>query len=307
MAYERYRGWDEAPQGISGKTILVAGLIMLAIGLVVVVHAMTGQVSQPPASAQEIPATVGTAVPFPVDPSAVAPALPPSTPVGIEIPVLGVKAPVMRLGKNSDGTVQVPPLGNHNLAGWYDGSVTPGANGSVAAFAVDGVQKVAKTQFPTRDVYGNVPYPSLRLVTCGGPFDAGSGQYADNIVVYAHLSGVRTAASASAVNGTHAAVEIGLAFGDALIGSFPAVSASSVATTTTTFSAAGAQAATASYHPQGLTSTGSCPGGTCTHIPGTVPIVVTVRRHHARGRPRPPGGRPGPPGGGPGPPGGGPD
>jgi len=333
MAYERYRGWDEAPQGISGKTILVAGLIMLAIGLVVVVHAMTGQVSQPPASAQEIPATVGTAVPFPVDPSAVAPALPPSTPVGIEIPVLGVKAPVMRLGKNSDGTVQVPPLGNHNLAGWYDGSVTPGAdgssvilghvdsytgpsvffsiknlhagdqvdiiraNGSVAAFAVDGVQKVAKTQFPTRDVYGNVPYPSLRLVTCGGPFDAGSGQYADNIVVYAHLSGVRTAASASAVNGTHAAVEIGLAFGDALIGSFPAVSASGVATTTTTFSAAGAQAATASYLPQGLTSTGSCPGGTCTHIPGTVPIVVTVRRHHARGRPRPPGGGPGPPGG----------
>ena len=36
----------------------------------------------------------------------------------------------MPLGLNSDGTVQVPPLGNHNLAGWYDGSVTPGQDGS---------------------------------------------------------------------------------------------------------------------------------------------------------------------------------
>jgi sortase (surface protein transpeptidase) len=224
MAYGNYRGWDEAPQGISGRTIFVAGLIMLAIGGLVVLHAMTGKVSLPPASAQQIPGAVGTAVPFPVDPSAVAPALPPSTPVEIEIPVLGVKAPVMRLGQNSNGTVQVPPLGDHNLAGWYDGSVTPGADGSsiilghvdnytgpsvffsiknlragdkvdvvradgsVAAFAVDGVQKVAKAQFPTKDVYGNVPYPSLRLVTCGGPFDAASGEYVDNIVVYAHLA-----------------------------------------------------------------------------------------------------------------------
>jgi hypothetical protein len=66
------------------------------------------------------------------------------------------------------------------------------ADGSVAAFAVDGVQKVAKALFPANDVYGNVPYASLRLVTCGGPFDATSGQYEDNIVVYAHLTGAVT-------------------------------------------------------------------------------------------------------------------
>jgi len=60
----------------------------------------------------------------------------------------------------------------------------------VAAFAVDGVQKVAKALFPSNDVYGNVPYPGLRLVTCGGPFDTARGQYLDNIVVYAHLTGV---------------------------------------------------------------------------------------------------------------------
>jgi sortase (surface protein transpeptidase) len=146
-----------------------------------------------------------------------------SAPLRIEIPVLGVSAPVMRLGLNGDGTVQVPPLADHNLAGWYDGSITPGqrgssiilghvdsntgisvffyiknlrpgneikivrADGSTATFAVDGVQKIVKSAFPTRAIYGNVSYPSLRLITCGGPFDAATGQYLDNIAVYSHL------------------------------------------------------------------------------------------------------------------------
>src|SRR5215471_61459 len=225
MAYGRYRP-KQAPQGIGAGAILTAGLILLAVGGLVVLHAMAGGVSLPPAGAQQIPATVGTAVPAPVSLSDMAPPLPPSTPVRIEIPALAVNAPIMRLGRNSDGTVQVPPFGNHNLAGWYDGSVTPGqagssvvlghvdsyagasvffsiknllrgeeidvvrADGTVAAFAVDGVQKVAKALFPASAVYGNVPYPGLRLVTCGGPFDAGRGQYLDNIVVYAHLIGI---------------------------------------------------------------------------------------------------------------------
>jgi hypothetical protein len=36
-------------------------------------------------------------------------------------------------------------------------------------------------------VYGKAGYPSLRLITCGGPFDQATGHYVDNIVVYAHL------------------------------------------------------------------------------------------------------------------------
>jgi sortase (surface protein transpeptidase) len=227
VAYgRRYDRREQAPQGIGGGAIFAVGLVLLAIGGFVVLRALTAGAALPPASAQEIPATVGTAVPFPVDPSAVAAPLAPSTPVVIEIPAIGVKAPIMALGRNSDGTVQVPPLGNHNLAGWYDGSVMPGqdgssvilghvdnytgpsvffgiknlrpgdeidvvrADGTVAAFAVDGVQKVAKTLFPASDVYASLPYPGLRLVTCGGPFDAEAGQYLDNIVVYAHLTGV---------------------------------------------------------------------------------------------------------------------
>ena len=116
-----------------------------------------------------------------------------------------------------------PPLAEHNLAGWYEYGPAPGqrgpavilghvdsatgisvfyhvrnmhagdrvyvtlADGKVAAFAVDGLQRVAKDAFPTASVYGTAGYPSLRLITCGGPFDRAAGHYVDNIIVYAHL------------------------------------------------------------------------------------------------------------------------
>jgi sortase (surface protein transpeptidase) len=146
-----------------------------------------------------------------------------SAPVKIQIPRIGVNAPVMKLGRDADGTVQVPPLAAHNLAGWYQHGPSPGqrgpavilghvdstagisvfyylkdlhagdtvdvtlADGTVAAFTIDGLQKVAKDAFPTASVYGKAGYPSLRLITCGGPFDQATGHYRDNIIVYAHL------------------------------------------------------------------------------------------------------------------------
>ncbi len=220
------RGHDEAPQGIELRTILIVGLVMVAIGAFIVAHALGGGSKLPPAAAQEIPVTVGTTVPFAPDPASVAAPLTASSPMTIEIPAVKVDAPVTRLDLNANGTIQVPPLSDHNLAGWYDRSVMPGAKGTsvilghvddyagpsvfynvknlrkgdaiyvnradgvTAEFAVDGVQKAAKTNFPTSDVYGNVPYPALRLVTCGGPFDAKTGEYLDSIVVYAHLAGI---------------------------------------------------------------------------------------------------------------------
>jgi LPXTG-site transpeptidase (sortase) family protein len=216
---------DEGPQGIELRTILIVGLVLVAIGAFIVAHAVGAGSKLPPAAAQDIPRTVGTTVPFAPNPASVAAPLAASTPMRIEIPAIGVNAPVMRLGLDPDGTIQVPPLSDHNLAGWYDRSVTPGASGTsvilghvddyagasvffnlknlrkgqvvdvvradgeTAVFAVDGVQKAAKTNFPTSDVYGNVPYPALRLVTCGGPFNAKTGSYLDSIVVYAHLTG----------------------------------------------------------------------------------------------------------------------
>jgi LPXTG-site transpeptidase (sortase) family protein len=174
------------------------------------------------AGATYTPASVTTAPPrLAQDPQAEP--LARSVPVSIRIPGISVSAPVMEVGKDADGTVQVPPLDAHNLTGWYRYGPTPGqrgpavilghvdsltgisvfyylkdlhagdkvyvtlADGKVAPFVVDGVQKVAKDAFPTAAIYGKAGYPSLRLITCGGAFDQATGHYVDNIIVYAHL------------------------------------------------------------------------------------------------------------------------
>jgi LPXTG-site transpeptidase (sortase) family protein len=229
MAYDQYRdryGSSTRGSGLGAGPILAVGLVLLIVGVIVVMHGLTGGAQLPPAAAQQIPVTVKTTSPRGPDPKTVAAALAPSTAMQIEIPSIGVRAPIMTVGRNSDGTVQVPPLDNHNLAAWYDGSVLPGqdgssvilghvdtyqgpsvfyniknlrpgdaidvvrADGSTAEFTVIGVEEVPKSNFPTDDVYANVAYPALRLITCGGPFDTSRGSYVDNIVVYAYLSGV---------------------------------------------------------------------------------------------------------------------
>ncbi|AVV40237.1 class F sortase [Streptomyces sp. P3] len=153
------------------------------------------------------------------------PARPPtrSAPVGLRIAAIGVDTPVMRLGLAADGTVQVPPVEEHDRAGWYEHSPTPGQtgpavilghvtvgrygdgvfrrlgrlragdriaarleNGTTAEFAVTEVRTVDKARFPTQDVYGNVDRPELRLITCGGP--RGGDGYRDNVIVFAVLS-----------------------------------------------------------------------------------------------------------------------
>jgi LPXTG-site transpeptidase (sortase) family protein len=217
---------NESPQGIGVRGVLIMGLVLVVAGAFIAVYGLSGGAKLPPAAAQDIPAAVGTSVPYAPDRASVAAPLAASKPMTIEIPAIGVNAPVETLGLNTNGTIQVPPLDNHDLAGWYDGSVMPGAEGTsvilghvddyagpsvffnlknlskgdtidvvradgeTAVFSVDGVQKAAKTDFPTVDVFGNVPYPALHLVTCGGPFDPKTGEYLDSIIVYAHLTGL---------------------------------------------------------------------------------------------------------------------
>ncbi|MEU9151247.1 class F sortase [Streptomyces sp. NPDC048417] len=147
-----------------------------------------------------------------------------SAPVRLRIPAIGVDTPLLRLGLAADGTVQVPPITAHDRAGWYRHSPTPGQvgpsvilghvtvgaygdgvfrrlaelhrgeqavarleNGRSAVFTVDEVRTVAKTEFPTEDVYGDVDRPELRLITCGGP--RGGDGYLDNVIVFATLTG----------------------------------------------------------------------------------------------------------------------
>jgi len=172
-------------------------------------------------SSATVPGTVSTAPP-PAGASPSEPALAASVPVRVVIPAIGVNAPLTRVGRVGQ-SVGVPPLDNHNLAGWFTGTVTPGqagpslidghvdsytgpsvffnlknlkladqikvlrADGSTAVFRVTWVQVAAKTTFPWQTVLSPTSYPALRLVTCGGPYDSLTGHYTDNIVVYATM------------------------------------------------------------------------------------------------------------------------
>lgn len=140
-------------------------------------------------------------------------------PTRLAVPALGVDVEVVELGIADDGTIEVPT--DAGLAGWLDTTPTPGRlgpavvaghvdstsgpgvfadlddlepgdtvtvtrrDGSTASFTVDGLRTYPRDGFPTADVYGPVPAPALRLVTCGGRYDAADGGYQDNVVVYA--------------------------------------------------------------------------------------------------------------------------
>jgi hypothetical protein len=143
----------------------------------------------------------------------------PARPVRIEIPSIGIDAPVIPLGLNPDRTLEVPS--DFGDAGWWSGGARPGApgpaiiaghvdsktgpavfyrirdlapgaaitvvrrDGTRAGFRVVGSEQYPKTQFPTERVYGTTSRPTLRLITCSGVFDRDSGHYLDNTVVYA--------------------------------------------------------------------------------------------------------------------------
>lgn len=175
--------------------------------------------------------TTPAQVPNPAATSTRGPVLARSVPVSITIPRIGVHSAVFEVGLNPDGTIQVPPLSHSpltNEAAWYRYSPTPGQigpsiieghidsaaqgpsvfyrlgalrpgdtidvglrDGVVALFRVTGVRQYPKSQFPTATVYGNTDYAGLRLLTCGGTFDAAVGHYLSNTVVYASLVGSR--------------------------------------------------------------------------------------------------------------------
>lgn len=64
------------------------------------------------------------------------------------------------------------------------------ADGTTAVFAVDRVQSYPKDELPTVELYA-ASGRALRLITCGGEWDAEADSYRDNIVAYATLIDIR--------------------------------------------------------------------------------------------------------------------
>jgi hypothetical protein len=61
------------------------------------------------------------------------------------------------------------------------------ADGSAVRSAVQRIEQCPKDRFPTDDVYYPTLAPALRLVTCGGEFDATAGHYRSNVIVFATM------------------------------------------------------------------------------------------------------------------------
>jgi hypothetical protein len=59
------------------------------------------------------------------------------------------------------------------------------ADGSSLRFVVERTGRYDKRRFPTDEVYYPTLTSALRLVTCGGEFDARTGHYRSNVIVFA--------------------------------------------------------------------------------------------------------------------------
>lgn len=147
-------------------------------------------------------------------------AVPSRAPTAIRIPAIGVDHELVPLAVDAAG-VLIPPE-SAAVPGWFAAGVVPGEIGpaviaghvdsrsgpgvfhrlhdlrpgdrievqrsdGVALFQVRSTERVGKREFPSRSVYGPVPVPELRLITCGGAFSRSTGHYVDNVIVRAAL------------------------------------------------------------------------------------------------------------------------
>ena len=209
----RLRAWKT----LAGKP---AALIAFAVGMTLAGAGAAGLVL----ARHPVPARWGAVIALPAPAGRIIPAgqsqaTAVARPVSLIIPSLGVQTSLVSLGLTASGALAVPA--STAVAGWYTGSPRPGAigsaviaghidsrhgpgvffhlaelrrgdrvyirraDGTLVVFRVTTVQMYAKDGFPTLAVYGAVPDPELRLVTCGGTYDPDTHSYLSNTVVYA--------------------------------------------------------------------------------------------------------------------------
>lgn len=157
--------------------------------------------------------------PVPDEPELVAPVLP----LALRIDTIGVDAPLVSVGLEPDGAMEIPD--DVREIGWYDPDdlgVRPGTTGT-AVFAshvdsrtqgrgvlfelrqmrvgdtieidledgttqtwvVTEVAQIPKVSMPLNEIFTWSGPPRVVVITCGGEFDRSARSYVDNIVVYA--------------------------------------------------------------------------------------------------------------------------
>jgi hypothetical protein len=195
MTTTRHSVKDRTPARRAVPALLAAGLL-LWIGWLLV---MMGRLDQPS--------------PHPTAPTG---------PATISIPAIGVQAPIVAVGLQADGAMQVP---DPDQVGWYKRGPRPGApgpavlighvdhrtgpavfyrlrqlrpsdqilishsDGTTTRFFVGRLEQHPKTALPTSRIFTTAPGQWLRLVTCGGKWNPETRHYNDNVIVYASPTG----------------------------------------------------------------------------------------------------------------------
>lgn len=144
-----------------------------------------------------------------------------SVPVRIRIPKIYVDTNFVPLGLQDTGEIEIPK--GYTEVGWYTYGPTPGelgpavvlghvdsyegpgvfmslgqltqgeyvyidrADGTTALFRVTALERYNRNEFPTKDVYGDIDFSGLRLITCSGTYNHETREYDRVLVVYATL------------------------------------------------------------------------------------------------------------------------
>jgi hypothetical protein len=153
-------------------------------------------------------------------PGPVVPEAGPGDPARVRVGSLEVDAPVVPVGVDDAGLMEVPE--DVRTIGWYRFGAAPGEGGSAVlsghvddrvqgrgafyelartgtgdtvevdtgdgttlTYRVDSVRNFGKADLPLEEVFQRSGPPRLVLITCGGEFDRATGHYVDNIVVTA--------------------------------------------------------------------------------------------------------------------------
>jgi LPXTG-site transpeptidase (sortase) family protein len=207
----------------------MARTIAGALAALAVVLVLAGCGSERPESSPSTTAPTATAlatptptpiVEVPIAAATPTPARTPQPPVRVVAASLGVEVPVVPVGVEQGGFMELPV--DPAVAGWYRfGSDPTSADGNVVIsahvdapgypigpfsrlrelvagdvvevadaagdhrYAIESVTYFPKADLPVEELFARTGAKALVLITCGGEFDSTTGRYADNVVAMA--------------------------------------------------------------------------------------------------------------------------